>query len=130
MQALRRFARANHPLTRRPYRRARRLLAIQPWRRLLCLVGRLRRLAGWPLTPRILHADVRLERFRLHAGYRPGVVRAPTVFFNAREPETDAAATWRPYFAGPFAVHEIPDPHLDEAAIAEVEELLLRHLAG
>jgi amino acid adenylation domain-containing protein len=127
-QALGHFLRGNHPLTRRPYRRLWRLLAVQPWRRLLCAVGRLRTLAGLPLTPRILHADVRVERFRLHAAYRPGIVRSPTVVFNASEPETDAAATWRPFFAGPFTVHQIPDPHLDEASVRTAREQILGHL--
>ncbi len=107
-----------------------RLLAIQPWRRLLCLVGKLRARMGLPLTRRILYADIRVERFRLHAGYRPGVLRTPTVLFNAREPETDAAATWRPYFDGSLTVHEIPDPHLDAASVRAAKDLILRHLAG
>jgi amino acid adenylation domain-containing protein len=127
-EALRALANTNHPLTLRPYRRAWRQLAIQPWRRLLCLAGKLRILAGLPLTPRILHADVRVERFRLHAGYRPGHVSTPTVIFNAREPQTDAAATWRPYFIGPFTVHQIPDPHLDESSIAAAKKQILHHL--
>lgn len=127
-QALGRFVRANHPFTRRRYQRVWRLLAIQPWRRLPCRVGQLRRLAGLPLTPGILHADVRLERFRLHARYRPTVIRTPTVLFNAREPETDAAATWRPFFRGPFTVLDTPDPHLDEASIEAAKQLILDHL--
>ena len=127
-QALRRIARHRHPLSRRPYQRAWRLLAIQPWRRLLCRIGQLRTRTALPLTPRILHADVRLERFRLHARYRPGIVRTPTVIFNASEPETDAAATWRPYFEGPFAVHQIPDPHLGEAKVESAKALILDHL--
>ncbi len=127
-EALRLYARGNHPLTRRPYRRAWRWLAVEPWRRLLCLVGRLRGLAGLPLTPRILHADLRVERFRLHAQYRPGRVRTPTVIFNAKETETDAAATWRPYFKGPFTVHETPDPHLDAASIEAARQVILHHL--
>ncbi len=127
-QALELFVRGNHPLTSAPYQRVRWLLVTQPWRRLLCSVGRLRTLAGLPLTPRILHADVRVERFRLHSRYRPGVVRTPTVFFNAREPETDAAATWRPFFEGPFAVHQIPDPHLDEDSVEAAKEIILRHM--
>ena len=83
---------------------------------------------GLPLTPRILHADVRVERFRLHAQYRPGNVHTPTVIFNATEAETDAAATWRPYFKGPFTVLETPDPHLDEASIEAARRVILRHL--
>jgi acyl carrier protein/thioesterase domain-containing protein len=126
-EALRLFALGNHPLTRRPYRRAWRWLAIEPWRRFLCLLGRLRRRVGQPLTPRILHADLRVERFRLHAGYRPGVVHTPTVVFNAREPATDAAATWRPYFQGPFTVHHTPDPH-DHASVEAAREVILGHL--
>ena len=126
--ALRLYARGNNPLTRRPYRRAWRWLAVEPWRRLLCLVGRLRGAAGLPLTPRILHADLRVERFRLHAQYRPGLVHTPTVMFNAKEAETDAAATWRPYFKGPFTVHETPDPHLGEASIEAARQVILAHL--
>jgi amino acid adenylation domain-containing protein len=125
--ALRRYARVNHPLTWRPYRRAWRWLTVQPWRRLLRAAGRVRRRAGLPLTPRILHADVRLERFRLHAGYRPGPVRTPTVFFNAMGTDTDAAATWRPCFTGPLAVHDIPDPH-DEASVEAARRAILPHL--
>ncbi len=127
-EALRRWARGNNPLTRRLYSRAWRRLAIEPWRRLLCLVGKLRLRAGLPLTPRILNADVRVERFRLHARYRPGVVHTPTVFFNAREPETDAAATWRPCFGGPFTAVEIPDPHLDDASVEAARRVILHHL--
>ena len=126
-EALRLYAQGNHPLTRRPYRRAWRWLAVQPWRRLLCLVGRLRVLAGRPLTPRVLHADLRVERFRLHAQWRPGIIHTPTVIFNAREPETDAAATWRPYFQGPFTVHDTPDPH-DDASVESARQVILRHL--
>ncbi len=127
-QVLLRLARENHPFRRRLYQRAQRLLVTQPWRRLLCWIGRLRTRVGLPLTSQILHADVRLERFRLHAGYRPGVVYTPTVMFNAREPETDAAATWRPFFKGPFTVHETPDPHLGEASVRAAKTLILQHL--
>ncbi len=127
-EALWLFARGNNPLTRRPYRRAWRWWAIEPWRRLLCGVGRLRKRFGLPLTRRILHADVRVERFRLHAQYRPGCVHTETVIFNAKEAETDAAATWRPYFKGPFTVHEIPDPHLDETSVEASRRVILRHL--
>jgi thioesterase domain-containing protein/acyl carrier protein len=127
-EALRLYARGNNPLTRRPYRRAWRWFAIEPWRRLLCGIGRLRKQIGMPLTPRILHADVRVERFRLHAQYRPGFVHTPTVIFNAKDAETDAAATWRPYFKGPFTVHETPDPHLDEASVEAACQVILRHL--
>ncbi len=128
-QAIQRFARDNHPLTRRAYQRLWRYLAIQPWRRLLCWIGRLRGLAGLPLTAQILHADVRLERFRLHSHYQPGILRTPTVIFNAREPATDAAATWRPYFQGPFTVHQTPDPHLDEGSVRTAKEQILHHLS-
>jgi acyl carrier protein len=126
-EALRLWVRGNRPLSRRPYRQAWRWLAVQPWRRLLCLVGRLRRWAGRPLSPRILHADVRVERFRLHAQYRPGIIHTPTVVFNAREPATDAAATWRPFFRGPFVVHETPDPH-DRASVEAARRVILEHL--
>ncbi len=102
-EILRLYLRGNHPLTRAPYRRARQWLTERPWRRLLSLVGGLRRRAGLPLTPRILQADVRVERFRLHAQYQPGPVRTPTVFFNPSGTPSDAAATWRPYL--PRSVH-------------------------
>jgi hypothetical protein len=108
--------------------RAWRRLAIQPWRRLLCAAGTVRGWAGLPLTPRILHADVRVERFRLHAQYRPGTVQCPTVIFNAAGTETDAAATWRPCFRGPLTVHETPDPH-DGVLVEAAREVILRHLA-
>jgi amino acid adenylation domain-containing protein len=123
--ALRRYARQNSPLTRAPYRRIRRRLVIEPWRRLLCAVGRLRILAGLPLTPRIQYADVRVDRFRLHARYRPGIVRTPTVLFNASEPATDAAATWRPHFRGPIVIQPIPDPHLDDGDSLDAARALL-----
>ena len=123
------YARSNNPLTRRPYRRAWRWLAIEPWRRLLCFIGRLRRLAGLPLTDRILYADVRVDRFRLHATYRPGTIQTPTVIFNAAEPATDAAATWRPFFNGPLTVHNIPDPHLGEDSAERARREILRHLS-
>jgi hypothetical protein len=126
-EALGLYARANNPLTRRPYRRAWRWLAIEPWRRILCSVGRLRQWVGLPLTPRILYADVRVERFRLHAQYRPGSIHTPTVIFNAQEAATDAAATWRPYFKGPFTVVETPDPH-DEASVEAARDVILHHL--
>jgi thioesterase domain-containing protein len=124
------YARSNNPLTRRPYRRAWRWLAIEPWRRLLCGIGRLRRLAGLPLTDRILYADVRVDRFRLHATYRPGTIQTPTVIFNAAEPATDAAATWRPFFDGPLTVHDIPDPHLGEESAERARREILRHLSN
>ncbi|MGB5341473.1 MAG: amino acid adenylation domain-containing protein [Thermoanaerobaculia bacterium] len=127
-QALLRYARSNNPLTRRPYQRAWRWLAIEPWRRWLCSVGRLRQLLGLPLTARILYADVRVDRFRLHAAYRPRPVRTPTVVFNALEAATDAAATWRPYFLGPFTVHPTPDPHLGNDSVEEARRVILDHL--
>jgi hypothetical protein len=124
---LRLYLRANDLRSRPPYRRARQWLTERPWRRLLSFIGGLRRGAGLPLTPRILQADVRAERFRLHAGYRPGAVRTPTVFFNPTGTPTDAAATWRPYFHGPLTVHSSPDPH-DEASVGTVREMVLEHL--
>ncbi len=130
-QKLAAVLRSNHPLSRHPYQKIWRFLAVYLWRRLLCGFGSARRLVGLPLTPRILHADVRLERFRLHREYRPGKLaklQTPTVLFNAREPATDAAATWRPHFAGPWTVHSIPDPHLGEAAMAAAQGLILQHL--
>ncbi len=126
-EVLRLYLRANDPRSRPPYRRARQWLTERPWRRMLSVAGALRRRAGLPLTPRILQADVRAERFRLHADYRPGAVHTPTVFFNPSETPTDAAATWRPYFHGPLTVHGIPDPH-DESSVGTVRQLVLDHL--
>ena len=123
------WARSNNPLTLRPYRRAWRWLAIEPWRRFLCAIGRLRRLAGLPLTGRISYADVRVDRFRLHSTYRPGTIHTPTVIFNAAEPATDAAATWRPFFEGPLTVHDIPDPHQGENSAEAARREILRHLS-
>ena len=122
------WLRSNHPLTRRPYARLWQRIGIGVWRRWLCTLGRLRACAGRPRTPRILHADVRLERFRLHARYRPRSVRAPTVLFNPREPATDAAATWRPVFQGPFTVIETSDPHLGPSSVEATGRSILEAL--
>lgn len=127
-QALGRIMRYSHPLTPRFYRRARRFLVTQPWRRLLCLTGAARKRLGLALTPRILHADVRVERFRLHANYRPGAVDTPTVIFNATEPETDAAATWRPFFGDSLTVLQIPDPHRGDRSAEAAREVILDYL--
>jgi len=127
-QTLELYGQANHPLTLRPYRRFWRWLTTQPRRRLLYLLGKLKSRAGLPLTSRILHADVRVERFRLHSRYQPGVVQTPTVFFNPVEPETDAAATWRPYFGGSFTVHDTPDPHLGAESVEAARKVILEHL--
>jgi amino acid adenylation domain-containing protein len=124
---LRLYLRGNHPLTRAPYRRARQWLTERPWRRVLSLAGGLRRRAGLPLTPRLLQADVRAERFRLHAHYQPGPVRTPTVFFNPTGTSSDAAATWRPCFLGTFTVHATPDPH-DAASVDAARAVVLQHL--
>jgi amino acid adenylation domain-containing protein len=126
-EILRLYLRGNHPLTRAPYRRARQWLTERPWRRLLSLAGGLRQRAGLPLPPRLLQADVRVERFRLHAQYRPGPVHTPTVFFNPTGTPSDAAATWRPYFRGPFTVHDTPDPH-DAASLDAARAVVMQHL--
>jgi len=127
-EALFRYARSINPLTLRPYQRAKRRLVIEPWRRMLCATGRFRKGLGLPLTPRILYADVRVDRFRLHAAYQPRPIRTPTVLFNARETVTDAAATWRPFFRGPFTVVPTPDPHLDDDSIEAARRVILDHL--
>ena len=127
VDVLRHYLRSNHPLTRGPYRRGRQWLFERPWRRTLGRLGAIRRRRGLPLTPRQLQADVRVERFRLHAQYRPGPVHTPTEFFNPVGPASDAAATWRPYFKGPLTVHPIPDPH-DEASVDAARRLVLDHL--
>jgi amino acid adenylation domain-containing protein len=126
-QALAHFIRSNHPMTRPPYARARRRFVTQPWRRVLSVVGRVRHALGRPLTPDIMFADVRVERFRLHDAYRPAPIRTPTVIFNASGTATDAAATWRPWFHGPLTVHDTPDPHR-EAQIAGARDVILRHM--
>jgi hypothetical protein len=128
-QALGQIARHSHPLTRRFYQRVWRFVITQPCRRLLCLIGKVRTLLGRPLTSRILYADVRVERFRLHAGYQPGTVTTPTVIFNASEPETDAAATWRPFLEAPPVVHQIPDPHMGETCADAARDIIGEHLA-
>jgi hypothetical protein len=126
-QILRLYLRGNHPLRREPYRRARQWLTERPWRRLLSLVGGMRRRAGLSLTPRLVEADVRVERFRLHAHHQPRPVHTPTVFFNPVGTASDAAATWRPYFLGPFTVYSTPDPH-DEASLEAARAVVLQHL--
>jgi amino acid adenylation domain-containing protein len=128
-EAFLRYARANNPLTRRPYRRIWRWFGIEPWRRLLCAFGKIRVRAGLPLTARILYADVRVDRFRLHAAWRPGRIETPSVIFNATDTGTDAAATWRPHFTGPFEVVPTPDPHLDGDAVAAARRVILDHLS-
>jgi len=94
----------------------------------LCRLGRIRRALGLPLTDRIRWADVRVDRFQLHARYRPGPVDAPTVIFNAVEPSTDAAATWRHVFNGPLTVIDTPDPHLDDDSVEAARRVILEHL--
>ncbi len=131
-ELVRRFLVDHNPLTLRPYRYAWRWLKTQPRRRLLGRLGRLRRRLGLPLTPSILHADVRADRFRMHQRFRPRHVEAPTVIFNAEfnalEPGTDAAATWRSCFQGDLEVVTIPDPHLDEGSVVRARELLREYL--
>ena len=127
LDVVRHYLRSNHPLTRGPYRRGRQWLVERPYRRVVSVLGALRRRRGLPLTPRQMQADVRVERFRLHAAYRPGSVSAPTEFFNPVGPATDTAATWRPYFTGPLTVHSIPDPH-DEVSVGVARDLILEQL--
>jgi amino acid adenylation domain-containing protein len=124
---LRHYVRSSHPLTRGPYRRARQWLFERPWRRSLSLLGSVRSRRGLPLTPRQMQADARVERFRLHAAYRPGPIHTPTEFFNPVGPASDAAATWRPYFKGPLTIHPIPDPH-DDASVGAARDLVLARL--
>jgi thioesterase domain-containing protein/acyl carrier protein len=127
IEVIRHYARASSPLTRGPYRRARQWLFERPWRRFLARMGARRLRRGMPMTERQAQADVRVERFRLHASYRPGVVRTPTTLFNPTGLATDSAATWRPFFRGPLTVHAIPDPH-DEASVAAAREQIFSHL--
>jgi thioesterase domain-containing protein/acyl carrier protein len=127
-EALHQWMRGNDPRTLEPYRRAWRWLKVQPYRRLLSRLGALRLRAGRPLTPRLAHADVRVERFRLQSTWHPRPIQTPTLFFNPREPQTDAASTWHHLFRGPLTVHPIPDPHLDEASAEAAQGLLLEHL--
>ena len=102
-----------------------------PLRHALARLGRRRSRRGLPLSRRILHADVRVERFRLHRNYRPGVVQTPTTIFNAEEnaetPGTDSAATWRPVFRD-LEVVSTPDPHLDDEAVESAKRVILDRL--
>lgn len=131
-EAMRGVLRDHNPFTIRPYRYAWRWLLVQPRRRFLCGLGRIRQALGLPLTSTILHADVRAERFRMHKAFRPRSVHAPTVVFNANEnalePGTDAAATWRGRFLGPLEVVPIPDPHLDDASVEATRRILYDRL--
>ena len=127
--ALLRWLRSNQPFGRRLYERLRMSLVTRPQRRLMCAQARRRRARGLPLTPAQQHADVRVDRFRLHARYRPGVIRTPTDFFNPVEPATDAAATWRRCLAGPFTAHSVPDPHLGPDEMRAAEARILERLA-
>lgn len=130
-EALGIWLRHNDPRTLRPYRAAWRWLKTQPLRHALARLGRRRRRKGLALSRRILHADVRVERFRLHRTYRPGVVQTPTTIFNAEEnaetPGTDSAATWRPVFRD-LEVVPTPDPHLDDEAVESAKRLILDRL--
>jgi hypothetical protein len=127
-QALGRWLRINHPLSPSLYRRLWRWSGIEGWRRFQCWRGRVRRRRGLPLTEAMQWADVRVDRFRLHAKYNPGATAVPTVIFNGVEPETDAAATWRDRFTGPFDVVPIPDPHGSEAAVERARAVILETL--
>jgi hypothetical protein len=116
------------PLTRRPYERLWRYLKVKPKRRLLCRLARHRQRRGLPLTPAMLDADVRQERFRLHREFSPVGIETPTVIFNPRDGRTDAAATWRGAFGGSLTVIDIPDPHDGEAALEGAKEIILSHI--
>ncbi|MDA8019274.1 MAG: amino acid adenylation domain-containing protein [Thermoanaerobaculia bacterium] len=132
---LRTWLRDHDPRTSVPYRRLWRALKVLPLRHALARLGRLGRRLGLQHNAStqhaVLHADVRVERFRLHKSYRPGPVETPTTIFNAEEnaetPGTDAAATWRPVFRD-LEVVPTPDPHRDEEAVAAAKEVILRHL--
>jgi amino acid adenylation domain-containing protein len=128
-EALGRWLRVNHPLSVDFYRRLWRRTGIEGWRRYQCWRGRARRRRGLPLTEAMQWSDVRVERFRLHTKYQPGTTAVPTVIFNGIEPETDAAATWRAHFSGPFEVVPIPDPHGDEQAVNRARDVILETLA-
>ena len=73
-----------------------------------------------------MHADVRLERFRLHSAYRPEPLDLPIRIFTP-EPEHDAAATWRPLFPGSFDAVATPDPHDGEAQLRAAQQALGEH---
>ena len=80
----------------------------------------------------MMQADSDFERFRLYFDYRPGLVVAHTLFFNARGVDYDAAELWRPFFAGPFEVCNIDTVHQELGATpetkAKVQEELRRVL--
>ncbi|MEM9404826.1 MAG: amino acid adenylation domain-containing protein [Acidobacteriota bacterium] len=110
------------------YREVRRRFVTVPGRRLLCAYGDLRRAVGAAPTPWALHADVRLERFRLHRDYRPATVDCPVIVFNPEGESTDAAATWAPHFTGPVELCPTPDPHHGEAEVEETKRRLFDRL--
>ncbi|MEL7061444.1 MAG: AMP-binding protein, partial [Acidobacteriota bacterium] len=136
-QALRIWVRDHDPRTLRPYRSIGRWLKVKPARHALARLGQLQRRLGVSVSPavhhRILHADVRVERFRLHRSYRPMAVATPTTIFNAEDnaetPGTDTAATWRPIFRD-LEVVPTPDPHRDAEAVAAAKRVILDHLRG
>ncbi|WP_078120058.1 non-ribosomal peptide synthetase [Thiosocius teredinicola] len=121
------IARDNNPLTLRPYRHFSRLIRMRLWRRVQVAYARVRKALGLSLGAELLHADVRVERFRLQSNYRPRNIHAATVILNAQETSTNAAATLRPYLLGPLEVVDIPDPHID-ANVAMATERLLEYL--
>ncbi len=125
-----RLTRHYRPWSRPLYTALGQKFVVDPWRRILCAFGRLRVAAGMPLTPRIQHADVRIERFRLHRDFDPTPISVPTTFVNPTDSQTDAAATWMPLFEGPLNVIETADPHRGgealEATRTVVREFLER----
>ncbi|MEM7515639.1 MAG: alpha/beta hydrolase, partial [Planctomycetota bacterium] len=103
-------------------------LGVKNYRRLLRWSGKRGLARGEDLSPRVAHADVRLDRFSLHSRYAPEPISVPTLFFNGDEPETDAAATWKNRFEGPLEIFTTPDPHEGEDAYRLAQEQILRVL--
>ena len=118
----------NNPCSPKPYRRLGRILWNTPKRYVLQQLGKRRRDRGAPFTTRQMEADSDYERFRLFFQHRPLPVAAPVLFFNAREPETDAAALWAPFFKGPLDVHQIPNLHLHLAGSPETRQQIVERL--
>ncbi|MEM6484976.1 MAG: amino acid adenylation domain-containing protein [Pseudomonadota bacterium] len=123
-QCVRRWCRANPPWSIKPYRRMWNATAVEGWRRALCWLGHLWRARGMDLTEAMQWADVRVNRFRLHAHYVPKTLSVPTVFFNPQEPATDSAATWRRVFSGSLEIVASPDPHLGLSSVTASQALI------
>lgn len=112
------------PWRRSTWQRIWRRTAVEARRRAVCAVGRRLRSRGRPLSHEILWADVRVDRFRLHARYRPAPLAVPTTFLDPEDAGGSAFGTWRDVFTGPVEVVEVPDPHGDDTAVERAKAVL------